>query len=65
MTQETSYIVLVGSALPKGEHKGPVLAGKQDGETVCQCLTCGKCWTASGRILQDGPVPCRDEEEEP
>ena len=39
---------------PQDEHEGPILGGRQDGEVVAQCLSCGKCWTQSGRILQEG-----------
>ena len=55
--------VQVAYMLLEGEHRGPIVGAQQDGEVVCQCLTCGKAWTASGRILQEGRTQCRDEEE--
>lgn len=50
----TQWVVMVG--IP-GEHVGPVLGGYQDGEAVCQCLTCGKCWSQSNHILMEADEP--------
>ena len=62
MSTKPGRVLVMPGSRQEGEHRGPILGAKQDGEVVCQCLTCGKAWTASGRILQDGPVPCQDRE---